>query len=1006
MSFSVDLWNGFDIIKNQFNSLQKKVKTFSKLLSSYITIENNYCKSLESLYKEYKENNTISELLLDQSFQKIIDTIEYETQNRKIYYNNLIKIVVEPINAYLEKPKFLLNKCFSDNIENTEIFNRLLNILIEKQGLFHNNCKELSSYLALMEIDEINKTNKTNKNKCQKLLDKVNYIKEDYINCIKETNKEREKYNNKTEEILYNLERMYKNLVETLQESLVNFAGYRLEFFRLLINKEQNEYENIHLKVIPDKEIFDFIMKNATKEFPMIKFEFCPIKYGVLNNFIKNKFKKIHEKELTKIYKAIKNYFESNNIFKDDLITKSNKKSGEFFNIRRFTFFSKKSLLNNENNENDNDILKVNKEFLEKYLTDLFMENEIIKENNDKNIENKNIENIENKKENIEYKKKEISENINHNNYIEKKESNGNEFNEKGEEKEKKEEIEKKGNENKDKNNNIISKKEEDNNNLIENQDNNINEDNGNQMLKKEENKEKDYIDDKEENIDEKNNKENLIEKYNNENENKNNISRENDKKIENKEKGKEENKEMENNKEIKENDNKKINEKEEKKEKEENNGKEDKIEEKNEKIVKEFDGLEKIINLINISNENSLFYIEILIKKLSYLRSKGMFKITERAYNLILSIFDTILRQNPKNDYILKNILILSQTFFKLENDEKIYLQNGMKGRKIFNSTETWHRVINYSMNLSCSDKDLSNLKTNEIIDKINKESHVIVIAYLCDIKQYTDNEKVFNDVKNYYVNIYHMDGKKVDEEVENYMKTYSKKNKEMEIKKEKEVEIKKEKEEKEEMKKEKEKDENEKKNDKKINYTLNDIITDKNVEIVSNNNNIDIKYNLKPYNISDNKKFYKNIEISKENRFEINNKNENNINNNIDIIINDNKNKEESIKYIIRGKENNFKEIEENINIVNKEEERIDNVEISNNLDNKEKKIVFNKDETNEINNLKKDDMNNITKEEKINEMNNRKSKKALEIFKDIFEELNIDNDKEIKTEKKKEE
>ena len=367
MSFSVDLWNGIDKIKTQFNSTQRKLKTFSKLLTSYIAIETNYYKGLENLYKEFKENS-YPEYLLDQSFQKTIEIFENDYKNRKIYCINLGSLILEPINAYFELPKTQLNKYYSDNIENTEIFNRVLNILIQKQDLFHGTCKELSSYITQMEIDKINKTNKTSNNKCQKFLEKVNFIKEDYLNCIKDTNKEREKYNAKTEEILINLERMYKSLVELLQKSLTTFTEYRLAFFKTLIKNEQLDFDDIHKKVIPEKEIFDFIKKNATKEFPKIKFEFCTIKFSVLNKHIKNKYNKIPDKEFPKIYKAIKNYFDNNNVFKDDLIVKTKKKENDFF-TRRFTFFSKKNM------QNDNDAkynLKENKEFIEKYLSDLF----------------------------------------------------------------------------------------------------------------------------------------------------------------------------------------------------------------------------------------------------------------------------------------------------------------------------------------------------------------------------------------------------------------------------------------------------------------------------------------------------------------------------------------------------------------------------------------------------------------------------------------------------------
>ena len=102
MSFSVDLWNGIDVIKNQIYSTYRKIKALHKLISNYITIETNYTKGLENLYKECKENIN-SEFLLDKSFQKIYEMFEFDNKNRKIYYNNLEKLIIEPLNAYFRK---------------------------------------------------------------------------------------------------------------------------------------------------------------------------------------------------------------------------------------------------------------------------------------------------------------------------------------------------------------------------------------------------------------------------------------------------------------------------------------------------------------------------------------------------------------------------------------------------------------------------------------------------------------------------------------------------------------------------------------------------------------------------------------------------------------------------------------------------------------------------------------------------------------------------------------
>ena len=109
----------------------------------------------------------------------------------------------------------------------------------------------------------------------------------------------------------------------------------------------------------------------------MIKFEFYPIKYNALNKYIKNKYSKIPNEELPKIYKAIQNYLDSNNIFKDDFIFKNNKKANNDFFTRRILFFTKKvPQINNKETENEKTQIQINKELREKYLTYLFLNKE------------------------------------------------------------------------------------------------------------------------------------------------------------------------------------------------------------------------------------------------------------------------------------------------------------------------------------------------------------------------------------------------------------------------------------------------------------------------------------------------------------------------------------------------------------------------------------------------------------------------------------------------------
>ena len=703
MSFSVDLWNGTDVIKKQVFSVLKKIKTLSKVISSYLAIEANYIKSLENLYKENKENIN-PENNLDKSYVKILEIFEYENKNRKIMCEFVNKIIMGPLNEYLRQPNILLNKCFSDNSFNEESFKRTLSLLKDKQTNYYKDCKELAVLLAQNEMEESNGSNdmkfaKARNSRVKDKLNKLNLSKQEYIDCINESNKEREKYNKKTEDILNTIEQQYIIMLEKFKNTLVNFAEQRNELLYKMYNKEKNEYDNLHTKIDLDEELFDFIQNNATKEFPKRKFEFCPLKYNIINQNIKNKCNKFPENAFSKIYKNVKEFFEINKIFKEEISNRKERRNTEFFN-----FFNTKKLLSKDSKEIKNNEEKESKEFIENYINDLFMNNssnnDKSKKNEDNKDENKIINNEENLQENSQQKD---NDNQQENNNIDIKNENENkEIDIKNEEKEEKE----------------------------ENNSNNKNQDISDNKLEEDEQKEKSSDN-------------NLII-----NDNKNEIKTN----LENIDKN-----EVNNNNNICSLDNNTSN---------ENNTEEISDEEK--ESNKEKDD-QKILTYFYQENPNFKKNVEILIKKLSFLRSKGYFHISEKTYNRILSLFFVILNDESKNDYILKNILILSQTFYKKVDNKKIYLQQGMKGKKIFSEPETWHKVINYSMNLSCSSMDLSQTK-EDMIEKINKEAAVIVLAYLCDIKQYTDDENVFNKVKNYYVKVYNLDEDMINKEVEKF--------------------------------------------------------------------------------------------------------------------------------------------------------------------------------------------------------------------------------------------
>ena len=183
---------------------------------------------------------------------------------------------------------------------------------------------------------------------------------------------------------------------------------------------------------------------------------------------------------------------------------------------------------------------------------------------------------------------------------------------------------------------------------------------------------------------------------------------------------------------------------------------------------------IEKMKSVYNIDNASEIsLYIEAFINVLNVYRAKGNFLICQNTYDILVDVFIYLLDNFQRHDFLLKNIMILSQTFYAISktlSNKKIFLQNGIKNHPTFNIHETWHRVINYTLNICTKNKDLT-VKTNleEQKKKLNIMALNTLIAYLCDMKCFTDDNDVYNNVKQYYMSIYELNDKSkdIDEQV-----------------------------------------------------------------------------------------------------------------------------------------------------------------------------------------------------------------------------------------------
>ena len=103
-------------------------------------------------------------------------------------------------------------------------------------------------------------------------------FKNDYINCIDETDKERIRFNQKTEEILYNLQKNYKTSIFLFHVSLKNFIKDKIKVTAEISEMNKENENNKYSKIVYEEITNDFILKNATKIFPMNHLEFIPYK--------------------------------------------------------------------------------------------------------------------------------------------------------------------------------------------------------------------------------------------------------------------------------------------------------------------------------------------------------------------------------------------------------------------------------------------------------------------------------------------------------------------------------------------------------------------------------------------------------------------------------------------------------------------------------------------------------------------------------------------------------
>ena len=157
-----------------------------------------------------------------------------------------------------------------------------------------------------------------------------------------------------------------------------------------------------------------------------------------------------------------------------------------------------------------------------------------------------------------------------------------------------------------------------------------------------------------------------------------------------------------------------------------------------------------------------------IFLHKLNDYRTCSLLEVKERMYNILGDLFTYLIdiSKIEKDYHSIEMTIILSKTYYKLENKKKIYLQNFIKNNECFKTKDFWEELLLYSMSkeiIRSKKNDDDNKKEDEKVLK-EKNSNIVFSQLLSLIDNMfdfeVDGEKI-KQIIEYRVDYYKLDDK-----------------------------------------------------------------------------------------------------------------------------------------------------------------------------------------------------------------------------------------------------
>ena len=168
----------------------------------------------------------------------------------------------------------------------------------------------------------------------------------------------------------------------------------------------------------------------------------------------------------------------------------------------------------------------------------------------------------------------------------------------------------------------------------------------------------------------------------------------------------------------------------------------------------------DEVEHLLNLLNES--YYRFNFLKILNLFRAKGTCEMPKREFEITKKIFLYIANKiKEENDFLSsKLILILSQTFYKIENNQKIYLFKYLKNHEMLSNFQVWEKNLNEAIEddlkrAKINKSDL-NSKDDKIINIINNVLLAQILSFYHNMSEFGMKEEnikhIIDSLKNKY--------------------------------------------------------------------------------------------------------------------------------------------------------------------------------------------------------------------------------------------------------------